>query len=100
MASIRLLAFFCERSTQYGRARALSAKILASSTPPATSLKGRKRDFVCDRCMTFRAETDIDIEFVTENGDLPLIKSGTTFLLMDVSDSIESFVFQHYAVVS
>ncbi|CAM9774653.1 unnamed protein product, partial [Laminaria digitata] len=25
----------------------------------------------------------IDIEFVTENGDLPLIKSDTTFLLLD-----------------
>lgn len=36
-----------------------------------------------------RAEADIDIEFVTQNGDLPLIKSDTTFLLMDVSRRIE-----------
>lgn len=78
----------------------LSAKIVARSTPPATPLEGRKRYYFCGRCMTFCAETDIDIEFVTENGDLPLIKSGTTFLLMDVSGFIESLVFQHCAVVS
>ena len=30
--------------------------------------------------------TDIDIEFLTENGDLPLIKAGTNFLFLTVSN--------------
>ena len=50
--------------------------------------------------MILRAETDIDIEFVTENGDLPLIKSDTTFLVMDVSDCVESLSLQYSAVIS
>lgn len=28
---------------------------------------------------------DFDIQFLTENGDLPLIKPDTTFLFLDVS---------------
>lgn len=35
--------------------------------------------------VSYLAVAAIDIEFLTENGDLPLLKSDTTFLLLDVS---------------
>lgn len=59
--------------------------------PPDVVVEFAQRSVVVDAVILLAVSiswprTDIDIEFLTENGDLPLIKAGTNFLFLTVSN--------------